>query len=81
MSNNTAPTDLPWDALLDNIRALAPDDRLLLSTSLAVLQMDLPSNDDLDSLTVRRELAAASIAPLGSFWDNEVDRAWQDFQP
>lgn len=162
MSDNTVSNDLLREALLDNIRALAPDDRRrlweilddefggpssddapvryrlretrsdyvaveysraqgtlptaassvlisfqapsrlahdlqavalerqisidtvlneLLSTSLAVLQMDLPSDDDLDSLTVRRELAAASIAALGNVWDNEVDRVWQDFQP
>ena len=39
------------------------------------------SLEDLDSLAVRRELAAASVAALGNFWDNEVDRAWQDFAP
>ena len=51
----------------------------LLSTSLAVLQMDHLPDEDSDSLAVRRELATASVAALGDFWDNEVDRAWQDF--
>ena len=27
--------------------------------------------ESLDSLAVRRELAAASVAALGDFWDNE----------
>lgn len=53
----------------------------LLSTSLALLQMDDLPDEDIDSLAVRRELAAASVAGLGDFWDNEVDREWQDFQP
>lgn len=39
------------------------------------------AKENLDSLTVRRELAAASVAALGDFWDNEVDAQWQDFQP
>jgi hypothetical protein len=53
----------------------------LLSTSLAVLQMDRLPDEDIDSLVVRRELAAASVAALGDFWDNEVDLEWQNFQP
>ena len=53
----------------------------LLSTSLALLHMEHVPNEDIDSLAVRRELAAASVAALGDFWDNEVDREWQDFQP
>lgn len=43
--------------------------------------IDWLSDEDLDSLAVRREMAAASIAVLGDFWDNEVDCAWQDFTP
>lgn len=53
----------------------------LLSTTLAVLHMDHLPDEDIDSLAVRRELAAASVAALGDFWDNEVDAEWQDFQP
>ena len=53
----------------------------LLATSLAILQTDNSTNDDTNSLTIRRELALASVAALGDFWDNEVDREWQDFQP
>ncbi len=53
----------------------------LLSTSLAVLNMDHLPDEDIDSLAVRRELAAASVAALGSFWDNEEDLEWQKFQP
>ena len=37
--------------------------------------------EDLDGLAVRRDLAAASVAALGDFWDNDVDAKWQDFQP
>ena len=39
------------------------------------------SEEDLDDLVVRRELAAASVAALGDFWDDEVDARWQGFQP
>lgn len=53
----------------------------LLATSLAILQMGNFAEDDTNSLAIRRELAAASVAALGDFWDNEVDREWQDFQP
>ena len=53
----------------------------LLSPSRAVLHMVLLPAEDMVCLAVRRELAAASVAALGDFWDNEVDREWQDFQP
>ena len=43
--------------------------------------IDWLSDEDLDSLAVRCELAAASVAALGDFWDNEVDLEWQNFQP
>jgi hypothetical protein len=74
--------------LADDLRAVAQarhtsiDSILneLLSTSLALLQMDHLPDEDIDSLAVRRDLAAASIAALGDFWDNEVDLEWQDFQ-
>jgi hypothetical protein len=39
------------------------------------------ATESLDSLAVRRELAAASMAALGDLWDNEVDAQWQTFQP
>jgi hypothetical protein len=32
-------------------------------------------------MVVRRELAAASVAALGDFWDYKLDREWQDFAP
>jgi len=35
------------------------------------------AREDLDDLTVRRELAAASVAALSDFWDDEVDAQWQ----
>jgi plasmid stability protein len=54
--------------------------RQLLESALAALG-DGPMGEDLDDLAVRRELAAASVAALGDFWDNEVDAQWQDFQP
>lgn len=54
--------------------------RQLLGSALAALG-DGPMSEDLDDLAVRRELAAASVAALGDFWDNEVDAQWQDFQP
>jgi hypothetical protein len=44
-------------------------------------RMDWLTDEDTDDLPVRRELAAASVAALGDFWDNEADRAWQDFAP
>jgi len=55
--------------------------RQLLESALAILDAGPMVEEDLDSLTVRRELAAASVAALGDFWDNEVDAQWQDFQP
>ena len=54
--------------------------RELLTSSAAVLTIG-SIYEDTDSLTVRRELAAASLAALGDFWDNEVDAQWQTFQP
>jgi plasmid stability protein len=55
--------------------------RELLQNSLALLEESPAAVDDLDSLSVRRELAAASVAALGDFWDNKVDAQWQTFQP
>lgn len=52
-----------------------------LSTSLALLQIDNLSNEDVDNLAVRRELAATSVAALGDIWDNELDHKWQEFRP
>ena len=54
--------------------------RELLTSSAAVLTIG-SIHEDTDSLAVRRELAAASLAALGDFWDNEVDAQWQTFQP
>ena len=53
----------------------------LLESSMTLLGEGPASTESLDSLAVRRELAAASIAALGDFWDNEVDAQWQTFQP
>ena len=47
----------------------------------ALQDADHLADDDIDSLAVRRELAAASVVALGDFWDNEVDLEWQDFAP
>ncbi|MBE9472273.1 MAG: hypothetical protein KAW49_07110 [Anaerolineae bacterium] len=55
--------------------------RQLLKSALTILDASPMAEEDLDSLAVRRELAAASVAALGDFWDNEVDAQWQDFQP
>ena len=55
--------------------------RQLLGSALAVLGDSCTVYEDLDSLAIRRELAAASVAALGDFWDNEVDAQWQNFQP
>lgn len=44
-------------------------------------RMDWLTDEDTDDLAVRRELAAAPVAALGSFWDNEEDLEWQKFQP
>ena len=54
--------------------------RELLTSSAAVLTVG-SIHEDTDSLAVRRDLAAASLAALGDFWDNEVDAQWQTFQP
>lgn len=43
--------------------------------------IDWLSDEDLDSLAVRRELAAASVFALGDFWDNEAEGEWQYFAP
>jgi plasmid stability protein len=55
--------------------------REILENALVVLGEGSFADEDLDSLAVRRELAAASIAALGDFWDNAVDAQWQTFQP
>jgi len=55
--------------------------RQLLESALAVLGDSSTVYEDLDSLLIRRELAAASVAALGDFWDNEVDAQWQNLQP
>ena len=52
-----------------------------LSILKARAQLTLQHWDDLDDVSVRRDLAAASVAALGDFWDNEVDLEWQNFQP
>ncbi|MFQ6015972.1 MAG: ribbon-helix-helix protein, CopG family [Anaerolineae bacterium] len=55
--------------------------RQLLENAFIALGASPALEEDLDSLAVRRELAAASVAALGDFWDNEVDAQWQNFQP
>ncbi len=55
--------------------------RHLLENALNALGEPPATSEDLDSLDVRRELAAASVAALGDSWDTEVDAAWQDYQP
>jgi hypothetical protein len=50
-------------------------------TLLDTIGIDWLSDENLDSMVVRRELTAASVAALGDFWDNELDREWQDFAP
>lgn len=47
----------------------------------AAIGMAWSFDEDLDKLAIRRELAAASVAALGDFWDNEVDSQWQDSAP
>lgn len=54
----------------------SPEQALLNAT-----RMDWLSGEDIDNLATRRELAAASIAALGDFWDSDCDLEWQDFQP
>lgn len=74
--------------LADDLQAVAQERQTsidailneLLSTSLALLTMDHLPDEDIDSLAVRRELAAASIAALGDFWDSEVDLDWAEIQ-
>jgi hypothetical protein len=54
--------------------------RTLLEGALDAL--DEPGESlDLDNDVVRRDLAAASVAALGEFWDNDIDAQWQDFEP
>jgi hypothetical protein len=55
--------------------------RQLLESSMTLLGEGPAATESLDSLAVRRELASASVAALGDFWDNEVDAQWQTFQP
>jgi len=55
--------------------------RQLLESALAILDAGPMAEENLDSLAVRRELAAASVAALEDFWDNELDAQWQDLQP
>ncbi len=55
--------------------------RQLLEGAVAALGTRPLAREDLDSLSVRRELAAASVAALGDFWDNEEDAKWQSFRP
>ena len=55
--------------------------RQLLESALAILDAGPMAEENLDSLSVRRELAAASVAALEDFWDNELDAQWQDLQP
>lgn len=54
--------------------------RELLESSLILLGEGPAAAENLDSLAVRRELAAASVAALADFWNNEVDAQWQTFQ-
>jgi len=55
--------------------------RELLETYLSLLGEGPGAHEDMDSLAIRRELAAASVNALGGFWDNEVDASWQAYQP
>lgn len=55
--------------------------RQILESSLVALGEGPAAQEDLDDLAIRRELAAASVAALGDFWDSEVDAQWQTFQP
>jgi hypothetical protein len=55
--------------------------RQLLESALAIMDAGPMTEEDLNSLAVRRELATASMAALGDFWDHEVDAQWQDYQP
>jgi hypothetical protein len=55
--------------------------RQILQSSLEALGESAAGDIDLEDIAVRRHLAAASVAGLGDFWDNEIDAQWQDFQP
>ena len=55
--------------------------RELLENSLTLPGEGSVAHEDMDSLAVRRELAAASVNALGGSWDDEVDAQWQAFQP
>ncbi len=81
MPNDIDANDISLLALSDAIRTLPLDERRQLWRVLDAEQVDNSAEDNVNSLAVRRELAAASVAALGDFWDNEVDREWQDFQP
>ena len=59
--------------------AMSKSYQQLWKSSPATLEAD-SILEDLDSLAVRRELAAASVAALGDFWDNELDAQWQNFR-
>ncbi len=54
--------------------------RTLLEGALEALD-EPPESLDLDNEVVRRDLAAASVAALSDFWDNDIDAQWQDFEP
>lgn len=60
----------------DNTAPSASSEQTLPNVS----HLDWLTDEDTDVLAVRRELAAASVAGLDNFWDNEEDLAWQDFQ-
>ncbi len=55
--------------------------RKVLQGALEALGEPEVGDVDLDDVAVRRDLAAASVAGLGDFWDNDIDAQWQDFQP
>ncbi len=55
--------------------------RKVLQGALEALGEPEVGDIDLDDVAVRRDLAAASVAGLGDFWDNDIDAQWQDFQP
>ena len=59
----------------DSILPMDTSPQALLDAIRMALQLD----EGIDSLLVRRDLAAASIGALGDCWDNEVDLEWQDF--
>ncbi len=56
--------------------------RQVLQGALEALgEAEVVGDVDLDDVAVRRDLAAASVAGLGDFWDNDIDAQWQEFQP